>query len=78
MNRYDQKELDNIYNELAEIVNRIDELRDSEGEKFDNLPKNLQVSQMGEKLQENTDALCTISDNLSDIMEEITEIITSQ
>jgi len=78
MNRYDKKELDNIYNELAEIVNRIDELRDSEGEKFDNLPENLQVSQMGEKLQENTDALCTISDNLSDIMEEITELITSQ
>lgn len=52
MNKARRKSLDEIYDQLAELACRLEELRDEEQFYYDNMPEGIQASLKGETAEE--------------------------
>ncbi len=70
MNKFTRKELETIKSELKDINLRISDIENEEQDKFDNLPENLQNSEMGERI-----SVCV--NNMQDIQGFIDDAISS-
>ena len=89
MNKAQRKELAKIQERIADIQadiqsirEDIESIKEEEDEKYDNLPESLQYGEMGEKLQENSDILDNLMDDLDnadstlqDVYENIEELM---
>ena len=75
MNAKQRKELQGYANSLEEIKRAIEEMRDDEECKFDNMPEGLQESERGEAMQEAIDNLESASSSLEEAIDYINEII---
>lgn len=78
MNRNDRKQIRNIYEVLSvsleDIKNQqstLEEMRDEEESKFDNMPEGLQESERGEAIQEAIDKLGEVVDMLESVASDL-------
>lgn len=78
MNRNDRKQIRNIYEVLSvsleDIKNQLstlEEMRDEEESKFDNMPEGLQESERGEAIQEAIDKLSEVVDMLESVASDL-------
>jgi molecular chaperone GrpE (heat shock protein) len=76
MNDFRRKRLDYLKDKLADICDEIEIIREEEENAFDNLPESLQESERGEAIQDAVYQLEEISDNLQQIIEDITTLTT--
>jgi hypothetical protein len=76
MNDFRRKRLDYLKDKLADICDEIEIIREEEENAFDNLPESLQESERGEAIQHAVYQLEEISDNLQQIIEDITTLTT--
>ena len=76
MNDFRRKRLDYLKDKLADICDEIEIIREEEENAFDNLPESLQESERGEAMQNAVYQLEEISDNLQQIIEDITTLAT--
>lgn len=67
MNTAGRKELEKATELISQAKEILEMVRDSEQEKFDNLPESLQVGATGEKLQTVVDELETAISSIDDI-----------
>lgn len=75
MNKMNRKQLSDLISRIETIHEELDEIKDSEEEKFDNLPENLQDSEKGEAFSEIIDFLDTASESLKESVESIQNAI---
>lgn len=75
MNKNDRRQLGELVEKLDEIKCAIEEMRDDEECKFDNMPEGLQESERGEAMQEAIDNLESASSSLEDAIDYLNEII---
>ena len=68
MNDIRRNELEEIYNDLMEICDRLENVKCDEEEYYDNIPENLKYSERGERAEEAVSAL-------EDALEEIGEAL---
>jgi uncharacterized phage infection (PIP) family protein YhgE len=71
MNRQQRKELEKIQERIADVQSEIqqirdnlEEIKDEEDEKYENLPEQFQYGEMGEKMEENSQMLESLMDEL--------------
>lgn len=75
MNANQRKTLQGYVESLEEIKCAIEEMRDDEECKFDNMPEGLQESERGEAMQEAIDNLESASSSLEEAIDYLNEII---
>ena len=75
MNKQQRKELQGYAESLEEIKCAIEEMREDEECKFDNMPEGLQESERGEAMQEAIDNLESASSSLEEAIDYLNEII---
>lgn len=75
MNAKQRKELQGYADSLDEIKCAIEEMRDDEECKFDNMPEGLQESERGEAMQEAIDNLESASSSIEEAIDYLNEII---
>lgn len=72
MNKATRKRITNIGEQQMEIIiAEMEEIRDEEQEKFDNLPEGIQESEKGEKFEESNDALDELIQELETAFESM-------
>ena len=86
MNNKERKELRTIADEmvsgtisayLLDLQERIQEFADSEQEKIDNLPENLQYGEKAERMREYVDALESICSDIDNLISEVDDVATA-
>ena len=86
MNNKERKELRTIADEmvsgtisayLLDLQERIQEYADSEQEKIDNLPENLQYGEKAERMREYVDALESICSDIDNLISEVDDVATA-
>ena len=75
MNKMNRKQLSDLISRIETIHGELDEIKDGEEEKFDNMPENLQDSEKGEALSEIIDFLDSASESLNESVESIQNAI---
>lgn len=75
MNQQRRKEIQDALDQLLELKERIDFLRDEEREAFDNLPEGLQAAQKGQESEAAADALDTAFDAIEEAETALQEAI---
>lgn len=75
MNKINRKQLSDLISRIETIRDELDEIKDGEEEKFDNMPENLQDSEKGETLSEIIDFLDSASESLNECVESIQSAI---
>lgn len=75
MNKMNRKQLSDLISRIETIREELDEIKDGEEEKFDNMPENLQDSEKGEALSEIIDFLDSASESLNESVESIQSAI---
>lgn len=75
MNKMNRKQLSALISRIETIHEELDEIKDCEEEKFDNMPENLQESDRGETLSEIIDFLDAAAEDLNDAVEQIQNAI---
>ena len=75
MNKQQRKELQGYAESLEEIKCAIEEMREDEECKFDNMPEGLQESERGEAMQEAIDNLESASSSLEEAIDYLNEIL---
>ena len=75
MNAKTRKEIEKLTESLDEIKCAIEEMRDDEECKFDNMPEGLQESERGEAMQEAIDNLESASSSLEEAIDYLNEIL---
>ena len=75
MNKMNRKQLSDLISRIETIHKELDEIKDGEEEKFDNMPENLQESEKGEALSEIIDFLDSASESLNESVESIQNAI---
>lgn len=75
MNAKQRKELQGYADSLEEIKCAIEEMRDDEECKFDNMPEGLQESERGEAMQEAIYNLESASSSLEEAIDYLNEIV---
>lgn len=75
MNKLRRKELNRAMTMIAEARAIIEAMAEEEQEAFDNMPEGLQVSELGEKIEENASRLEDIIGYLEEQENELDEII---
>ena len=75
MNKIVRKNLGNIIDRIETISEELQEIKDVEEEKYDNMPENLQESQKGEDLTEVIDYLDSACESLNECVENIQQAI---
>ena len=71
MNNIRRNELEEIYNDLREICDRLENVKCDEEEYYNNIPENLKYSERGEKAEE---AVSALEDALGEIEEALDNI----
>jgi hypothetical protein len=74
MNKQNRKKLQGYVESLEEIKCAIEEMRDDEECKFDNMPEGLQESERGETMQESIENLESASSSLEEAIDYLNEI----
>ncbi len=64
MNQKQRKELSKISDQIADLLSRIEEIKDEEQEKYDNLPENFQSSSKGGEYEYNVSNLEEVIDSI--------------
>ena len=75
MNAKQRKELQGYADGLEKIKCAIEEMREDEECKFDNMPEGLQESERGEAIQEAIDNLESASSSLEEAIDYLNEIV---
>ena len=75
MNKARRSKLDKAYRYLSTAEEIVTEVLEQEQDAFDNLPENLQDSQMACSMEDAISALEDVSDAISEAIQNITEII---
>lgn len=75
MNKMNRKQLSDLISRIETIHEELDEIKDGEEEKFDNMPENLQDSEKGEALSEIIDFPDSASESLNESVESIQNAI---
>ena len=75
MNKQRRKTLKEIRDRLQACYEDLDMVFEEEQEAYDNLPDSLQESERGEEMSGNVDFLEELRDSISDICDEIDELI---
>lgn len=75
MNAKQRKKLQGYADSLKEIKCAIEEMRDDEECKFDNMPEGLQESERGEAMQEAIDKLESAASSLEEAIDYLNEIL---
>lgn len=75
MNKARRKELNKALELLAQAREIIEAVQEEEQESFDNMPEGLQVSELGEKIEENAYTLEDIASTVEDVEGQIDELI---
>lgn len=75
MNKKQRKELEKLIESMNDYVVQLEEMRDEEQEKFDNLPKSIQDSERGEEWQNAIDSMDQAIDYINDGIAELEEVI---
>lgn len=73
MNKATRARLREIADQLTSITEYVEEVRDEEQDKFDNMPENLQYSYRGEAFENAADALNDAAEALENARERIEE-----
>ncbi|HRG20499.1 MAG TPA: hypothetical protein PLQ57_05690 [Saprospiraceae bacterium] len=71
MNKQDRKELEKAINDIENAKSLVEEILDNEQSKFDNLPEGLQISEKGQKMEENISALDDARNLLEEAIQQI-------
>ena len=74
MNNERRKRIDKIFSELSKIESELIQLGDEEFEAFENLPESLQLSEKGEQMDRNADALQCFAQELAGLVGELDEL----
>ena len=74
MNKRQRKQLNELSEQLGDIQCEVEQIRDDEQEKIDNLPDGLQGSATEDKYQEGIDALEEIISAIEDAKDKFSEI----
>lgn len=74
MNKQTRKELSEISDQLAGLIVSVEEIRDGEQDKFDNLPEGIQESERGQKFEE---AIGSLEEVISSLEEAVNGIETA-
>lgn len=75
MNKARRKELNKAMELLAQAREIIEAMQEEEQESFDNMPEGLQVSELGEKIEENAYALEEIAGYIEEQEQALDEVI---
>lgn len=75
MNKHDRKRLAELIDQIQALVNEVDEIGQSEQEKFDNLTEGLQQSERGQQYQEVADAIESACSDIEDALSNLTDYI---
>lgn len=75
MNKMNRKQLSDLISRIETIHEELDEIKDGEEAKFDNMPESLQDSEKGESLSEVIDFLDSASESLNECVESIQSAI---
>lgn len=74
MNAERRKCRDTIVEQLSDIIDNIEELKDDEECALENMPESLQESERGEKMRENVDNLYEILSELESQRDYLSEV----
>lgn len=77
MNKNRRKEIESIIEELESLGSRIEAVKEEEDDAFNNIPESLQYSEKGELMEQNVEDLDEAFNSLSDVVEELQEILTN-
>lgn len=75
MNKPRRKELNKTLDLLAQARAIIEAMQEEEQESFDNMPEGLQMSELGERIEENANRLAEIMDALEEQYDELEDVI---
>lgn len=75
MNAQGRKAIEKYMATLEVVKNNLENMRNEEEEKYDNMPECLQESEQGEAMQEVIEALETASDGLDEVISGLQEIV---
>lgn len=75
MNKARRKELNKALELLAQAREIIEAMQEEEQESFDNMPEGLQVSELGEKIEENAYTLEEIAGYIEEQEQALDEVI---
>ena len=75
MNKMNRKQLSDLISRIETIHEELDEIKDGEEEKIDNMPENLLDSEKGEALSEIIDFLDSATERLNECVESIQSAI---
>ena len=75
MNKKDRKRLSELIEQRQSLVNEVDEIGQSEQEKFDNLTEGLQSSERGQQYQEVAEAIESACSDIEDALSNLTDYI---
>ena len=73
MNKETAKRISELHSQLIDVYNELMEIAEIEREKLDNLPENLNTSDMAIRLEENADLLDEWCDSINGLTDEIQE-----
>jgi len=73
MNQRDRKRLGKLVEILSDVHTELEEMAENEQEKYDNLPEGIQESERGEEMLEVAELLQEKVDELSDIIDSLSE-----
>lgn len=71
MNKQRRKRLDIVNQKLLELMDELEDIKNEEGEAFDNLPESIQESERGEQMSENCDTLDDWIDTIGEMSTDI-------
>ena len=77
MNKNRRKEIESIIEELENLGSRIEAVKEEEDDAFNNIPESLQYSEKGELMEQNVEDLDEAFNSLSEVVEELQEILTN-
>lgn len=75
MNKVQRAKIQDIISELEAQASALDNLKEEEVEKYDNLPENLQGSSQAERFQETADALEQCVDDLNSLIDSLNDLL---
>ena len=75
MNKARRNWLTNVINALEEAKEEIESINSEEEEAYNNLPDNLNDSEMANAMYENMDSLSSAADDLHGVIDQLQEIV---
>lgn len=75
MNKKRRSKLEMLYGQICDIVDRLRDILTEERDAFDNIPENLQDSELASSMDEAIDSIESACDSLNDALGSIREVI---